>query len=228
MAAVIVARDDRSTVAATVRACRAIRGVDLIVVVDDGSVDDTGSIARSAGAAVVRHSVPRGRASALETGVKVVAMRDRADWPQRHILFLDPDLGDSAVEASTLVEAVNRHEVDCAIGVSEEDLGVPKSISAARAIRKSGGWLPQDPTAPNRCLTREAVDAIMPFSGGTAVDAAMTLDLLSQGFEVEEFSCDFHRTENPEKRRASKFQPRRTDAWLVAQADRVKRLGRFT
>lgn len=107
VAVVIAARDDREAIPATVRACYAIPDVDLIVVVDDGSDDDTAHAARGAGAVVVRHSVPRGRASALETGVKVVAMRDRVDWPARHLLFLDPNLGDSAVEATALVDAVN-------------------------------------------------------------------------------------------------------------------------
>ena len=49
VAVVIAARNQRSALAATVRACRAIPGVDLIVVVDDGSDDDTGSVARLAG-----------------------------------------------------------------------------------------------------------------------------------------------------------------------------------
>ena len=73
VAVVIAARDDRETIPATVRACYAIPDVDLIVVVDDGSDDDTAHAARGAGAVVVRHSVPRGRASALETGGAVDA-----------------------------------------------------------------------------------------------------------------------------------------------------------
>ena len=65
IAAVIPAHNVGHDVAATVRACRAIPGVDLLIVVDDGSADDTGRAARAAGAVVVRHSVERGRASAI-------------------------------------------------------------------------------------------------------------------------------------------------------------------
>ena len=65
----------------------------------------------------MRHSVERGRASAIETGVKVAAMRDRPDGPPRHILLLSPDLGESAVEATALVEAVVSREVDMSIAV---------------------------------------------------------------------------------------------------------------
>lgn len=227
VAAVIAARDDRNTIAATVRACRAIPKVDLIVVVDDGSEDDTGAVARMAGAAVVRHSVPRGRSSALETGVKVVAMRDRADWPARHILFLDPDLGDSAVESSVLVDAVMSGECDCAIGVPEHfdpfQIRGP-ARSAARKLLAITGWMSRDPLATNRCLTRAALMSVMPFHVGSAVDLAMTMDLLTTGAKVHEYPCAFEHVPNESKPRGSRWRPSRSDAWVVLQTSRIKNL----
>ena len=73
-AVIIPARDEADRISATVRACRSIPRVDLVVVVDDGSTDGTQDHARAAGAVTVRHSVGRGKASALETGVSVVGM----------------------------------------------------------------------------------------------------------------------------------------------------------
>ncbi len=64
VAVVIPAKDEQDRIAATIRAARAIPHVDLVVVVDDGSEDDTQKAARDAGATVVRHSVNRGKASA--------------------------------------------------------------------------------------------------------------------------------------------------------------------
>ena len=199
VAVVIAARNDRRTISATVRACRAIPGVDLIVVVDDASDDETAQAARSAGAVVVRHSMPRGRASALETGVKVAAMRDRADWPPRHLLFLDPDLGDSAVGATPLVEAVVSGEADCAIGFSVSEAEALRERRKARNVRQGAtklvqtrtGWQPKDVMAHEKCLTRDAVDAVMPFASGATLDVAMTIDLLERGFTVVEIPCDF-------------------------------------
>lgn len=51
---------------------RAIAGVDSIrvVVVDDGSTDETGALAREAGAEVVRHGRNRGVGAAFQTGVE--------------------------------------------------------------------------------------------------------------------------------------------------------------
>ncbi len=227
VAAVIAARNDRGTIASTVRACRAIPKVDLVVVVDDGSDDDTGAVARMAGAAVVRHSVPRGRSSALETGVKVVAMRDRVDWPPRHILFLDPDLGDSAVESTPLVEAVMGGEADCAIGVAMEtdELGQRVlSRNASRVLGRMTGFESMDPLSTNRCLTREALAKVMPFHVGSAVDLAMTVDLLQAGERVIDIACAFEHTPNPDKSRSARWKPGRSDSWMVLQTGRLKQL----
>lgn len=225
VAVVIAAHNDRATIAPTVRACYAIPDVDLIVVVDDGSEDETGHAARGAGAVVVRHSVPRGRASALETGVKVVAMRDRTDWPPRHVLFLDPGLGDSAVEASALVDAVNSGLADCAIGVSPRERRRGRRAAAektaAQAIKALTGWMTSDPLSTDRCLTREAVNAIMPFSAGLSVDLIMTVDLIAKGFSVVEIPCDFYLGNRNAARKDRHRTPGRSDIWWTLRARRL-------
>lgn len=198
VAAVIPAHNVGRDVASTVRACRAIPGVDLLIVVDDGSKDNTAASARAAGAVVIRHSVPRGRASAIETGVKVAAMRDRADWPERLLLILNADLGDSAVEATALVEAVISGEADVACAVPAlADSRIPKSKSRALAravIRRATGWEPTSPLAPVRCATREAIQRAMPFMSGYGLEIAMTIDVLVAGLSMVEIPCRFERT----------------------------------
>ncbi len=226
VAVVIPCQDARKYIAGTVRACRAIPSVDLIVVVDDGSADDTSQVARSAGAVAVRHSVVRGRASALETGVKVVAMRDREDWPSRNLLFLSPDLGDSAVEANALVEAVNDKVADCAIGISPEEARAVRTSRhsvAWNAIRKSTGWDPAEPLSLHRCMTREAVTAVMPFAAGWGVDAGMTMDLLEQGFSVMEIPCNFQRLGTPEQDPIAQRRARYWDTWIAVKLRRLRR-----
>jgi len=189
-------------IASTVRACRAIPGVDLLIVIDDGSDDDTGKYARAAGAVVVRHSVPRGRASARETGVKVAAMRDRVDAPGRHILFLSGDLGESAVDAAFLVEAISSGRADLACGVpadlSASDGKSRKGTSAQRlahnTIRRQTGWDCQAPLSPEMCLTREALNCVMPFANGYGLELDLKVRLLSEGMTAIELPCAFEHT----------------------------------
>ncbi|HWD79682.1 MAG TPA: glycosyltransferase, partial [Kribbella sp.] len=68
VACVIPAKDEADRIAATVDAVHKIIGVDLVVVVDDGSTDRTAEVAEQAGAVVVRHERNRGKAAAMETG----------------------------------------------------------------------------------------------------------------------------------------------------------------
>lgn len=88
VAVIIPAKNEEERIAATIMAARSIPHVDLVVVVDDGSTDNTQGVARAAGASVVRHAVNRGKAAAMETGAAVVAMRDVEGRDPRALLFL--------------------------------------------------------------------------------------------------------------------------------------------
>lgn len=228
VAAIIPAHNVGRDIAPTIRACRAIPGVDLLIVVDDGSDDNTGSYARAAGAVVVRHSVERGRASAIETGVKVAAMRDHADWPPRLLLILSADLGESAVEASALVEAVMTGEADlaCAVPAStEQHSGRSHARNMARArIRRSTGWEPTCPLSLVRCATREAIQASMPFMKGYGLEIAMTIDVLVAGLSVVEIPCHFEHSGADKSLGELKPSLRFADAALASARLTVRRV----
>src|SRR5580704_7198448 len=106
VAVVIPARNEADRVAATVTGAAALPGVDMVVVVDDGSRDTTADTAERAGAIVVRHGRGRGKAAAMETGAEAVRLLERSDGEvrPRHLLFLDADLGETAGHAGPLSE----------------------------------------------------------------------------------------------------------------------------
>ena len=83
---VIPARDEAPTIAAVVAEARACRYVRDVIVVDDGSSDDTASVATAAGARVVRRDGSSGsKAHAMEAGVEASGDADA-------VLFVDGDL----------------------------------------------------------------------------------------------------------------------------------------
>lgn len=194
VAVVIPAKDESRRIAATVRAARAIPHVDLVLVVDDGSEDNTQHVAREAGAVVVRHSHNRGKAAAMETGAAVVAMRDAPDRPPRHLLFVDGDLAETAVNTAPLVPPVLEGVADLTIALLPPQPGAGGRglvVGAARrAIAAMTGWTPTQPLSGMRCLTREAFEAATPLARGWGVEAGMTIDLLRRGFRVLEVPCD--------------------------------------
>ncbi len=230
VAVVIPAKDEAERIGATIRAARAIPLVDLIVVVDDGSEDNTRDVARAAGATVVRHSVNRGKASALETGSSVVAMRDPEDAPPRAVLFLDADLGETAVECAPLIEPVLSGNVDMSVAYLPPQAGAGgRGIVtgyARRWIRRLTGWYPQQPLSGQRCLTREALTAAQPLASGWGVEVGMTIDLLVQGFTVQEIACKiYHRPSGDDlagkMHRASQYR----DVVRAVMARRARRAG---
>ena len=194
MAVIIPAKDEADRIAATVRACRSIPRVDLVVVVDDGSADGTQDHARAAGAVTVRHSVGRGKASALETGASVVGMRDYVDGPARLLLFVDADLGDSAAACAELVPPIVDGVADMAIAVPPKQTGAGgrgRVVRLARsAIAVATGWSPVAPLSGQRCLTRQAYEAAAPLAEGWGVEVGLTIDVLVAGMTVIEVPCD--------------------------------------
>lgn len=194
VAVIIPAREEAERIASTVRACRAIPRVDLVVVVDDGSTDSTQDHARGAGAVTVRHSVSRGKASALETGASVVAMRDYEDGPARILLFVDADLGDTAAACAELVPPVLDGVADMAIAVPPRPAGAGgrgRVVRAARsAVSAATGWSPVAPLSGQRCLSREAYEAGAPLAEGWGVEVGLTIDVLVAGMTVIEVPCD--------------------------------------
>lgn len=192
VAALIVAHDQARRIAATIRAARAIPGVDLVLVVDDGSTDNTQDLARKAGAVVVRHSHNRGRTESVETGASVIAMRDEPGVPPRAILLLDGSLGNYAIGAAPLVPAVTESVADLAVGLTaggKTAAGV-SSKAARKAIERSSHWVPRQPLSRIRCITREALEAAMPLSRGDGLEVGMTLDVLHAGLLVSEVECE--------------------------------------
>ncbi|NNH09084.1 glycosyltransferase [Cellulomonas fimi] len=223
----IPAKDESRRIAATVRSARAIPYVDLVLVVDDGSEDNTQHVAREAGAVVVRHSHNRGKAAAMETGAAVVAMRDAPDRQPRILLFIDGDLGETAVNTAPLVPPVVEGHADLAIALLPPQPGAGgRGIvvgAARRAIASMTGWTPTQPLSGMRCLTREAFEAATPLARGWGVETGMTIDLLRQGFRVVEVPCELrHRPSGSDLKgqlhRAAQYR----DVQLAVSARRVR------
>lgn len=85
--------------------------VDAVVVVDDGSSDDTASLAQAAGAVVLVHPINRGQGAALRTGTQF-ALDQGADI----IVHFDSDNQFVAEEITEVVAPIVKGEVDAVFG----------------------------------------------------------------------------------------------------------------
>lgn len=96
-------------------------GFDQIVVIDDGSSDDTGKFARENGAIVLRHIINRGQGAALETG-NTYAIQKGADV----IVHFDADGQMRPEDIPQMVEPIIKDRV--AVTLGSRFLGQTKNI----------------------------------------------------------------------------------------------------
>ncbi|MEU0567643.1 glycosyltransferase [Nonomuraea sp. NPDC005983] len=192
VAVIIPAKDEADRIGPTVTSALALPGVDLVVVVDDGSTDQTGRVARAAGARVVRHSRNRGKAAAMESGAEAVRLLDTDT--ARHLLFLDADLGETAKAAAALIEPIRSGAADMSIAVfaTRVKLGGHGMVVrlSREGIRRATGFTASQPLNGQRCLTRDAFEAARPLAHGFGVETGLTIDLLRKGFRVVEVEVE--------------------------------------
>jgi hypothetical protein len=180
--AIVPAKDRADSVAATVRALRALDAVDRVVVVDDGSTDATAVLAQGAGAHVVRLPVNRGKGGAV---LEAVARCPDADV----FLLIDADLATTAGAADLLLAPVLDGDADLTIGVlppagGRGGFGKVRDL-AARGIRRACGLEVRAPLSGQRAvradLLRDLVDAER-----FGLEVAMTIDAQRKGARVLE------------------------------------------
>jgi hypothetical protein len=221
---IIPAHDEESRIAATVSSAATIPGVGLVVVTDDGSSDETSSVARDAGAHVTRHPRRRGKAAAMATGA---AAAKAAGYPDSALLFLDADLATTAAAAEPLVRPVLAGEADMTIailppGVPGGGRGFVVRLSAG-GIARAAGWQPTQPLSGQRCITRDLFDAVQPLSRGFGVETGLTIDALRRGARVLEVPVPFtHRVTgtswHDQLHRARQYR----DVWFALATRRLR------
>lgn len=184
VAVLIPAHDEAERIALTVEAARSIPGVTRVVVVDDGSRDETDQAAEKAGAKVVRIWNNVGKGAALEAG----AMRvENADV----VLLLDADLGPTAEQGARLLAPVLAGETDMAIArfprpTGKAGFGLVTGLARWGIRRMGGGFAAEAPLSGQRALTRECFQTVRPFSAGYGVEVGMTVRALRAGLRLVE------------------------------------------
>lgn len=157
-----------------------------LIVVDDGSTDQTGRLARQYTSHVVRLPYNRGKGAAIMTGVERAACSI--------LLFLDADLGSSASLARFLVPPVKHDRCDMTIAVLPEakkgGFGLVKRWARKGIYRRTGVWL-QAPLSGQRALRKKELLATYRPDEGFGFEVGLTIDYLKAGLRIEEVFIPF-------------------------------------
>ena len=131
-----------------------------VVVVDDGSRDETAAVARAAGARVLRHPFNLGYGSALQTGYKF-AHRSGAEL----VVQMDADGQHDPAEARSLAAPVEAGELDLVLGsrfLGVGDYRMEPLRNAGRAlfrgILRGFALRVSDPTSGFQALSRRVLE----------------------------------------------------------------------
>ncbi len=181
VSAIIPAYNEEGLVWKTVLALRELAEVDEIIVIDDGSTDETSLEAREAGALVYRFDQNKGKSRALREGVRIA----RGEI----LVFVDADLGETASEFWRLIAPVLADEVDMAIGYfrasRQAGLGLVKTL-AYWGIRYHTGQSMVAPLSGQRVLKRCLWEALLFDAEGFAAEVALTIESINKGFRIKE------------------------------------------
>jgi glycosyltransferase involved in cell wall biosynthesis len=177
----VPARDEQGSVGAVVRALLELPAPLRVVVIDDGSRDDTASKARAAGAEVICHERPRGNGAAIKSGLRAT----REPW----VVIVDGD-GQHDPAAVPLLLAELADGADLAVGARPDfaDSGLSRAagnhVLGAWASYMTGAGVP-DLTSGLRAFRRDRLEPHVPLlPEGFSTPTTSTLALLHEGRDV--------------------------------------------
>jgi glycosyltransferase involved in cell wall biosynthesis len=151
-----------------------------VLVIDDGSVDDSAARARAAGAEVVRHPYNKGNGAAVKTGLRTA----RTEW----VVLLDADGQHPAEEAGRLVEKLG--EYDLVIGARDASAETHWWRRGANAVFNAlasylAGMRIVDLTSGFRAARRSnMLEFIHLFPNGFSYPTTSTMSFLRAGYNV--------------------------------------------
>jgi glycosyltransferase involved in cell wall biosynthesis len=164
-----------------------INEINEIIVVDDGSSDNTVEIAsniKNDKVKVFKLDKNRGKGYALNYGLKI-SMKN-ADI----IGFLDGDLGSSSSEIKKLITPILNDEADVIIAKfppakKKGGLGFVKGLAKESVLDMTGVEL--DATlSGQRIFKKEVLERFDEIPFGYGVEVGMTIDILKHGYKIKE------------------------------------------
>ena len=177
---VLPAYNEEDAIGGVVEGLVAVATWHEILVVDDGSSDNTAERARAAGARVIRHPYNKGNGASVKTGLRHVS--------GEFVLILDADGQHRAALAPRLVERLGEYDLV---------VGARSSVSQATAGRRLGNQLLAslasylagqsitDLTSGFRAARRECfLEFIHLFPNGFSTPTTTTLAFIRAGYNV--------------------------------------------
>ncbi len=198
---VMPALNEAATVGAVVQDATAWAPV---LVIDDGSSDDTATTARRAGAEVIRHERRRGKGQAILTGI--AAARERG---ARMVVTMDADGQHDPRDLGLLLAAAHEAPGTLVVGCRRDpETALPPARLNARTVASFfTSWVTgrslRDTQSGYRVYPIELFDEIRPSHGGFVLETEVLVAAVRRGFDIVEIDVGTL----PRGARRSRFRP---------------------
>lgn len=181
--------------------------IDEILVVDDGSKDNTADVLKNYNNPKVKYHVQnpnQGKGKALEKGLEMV------DEKSEIIVFLDADVGKTSSEVTKIITPVIEGDCDVAIArfrpaKRKGGMGFVKRLARDSVYEITGVEL-NSTISGQRAFKREVIEKFDTIPDGYGVEVGMTIDILKWNYTVKEYIVDM--THNETGRNLSGFMHR--------------------
>jgi len=157
-----------------------------IVVVDDGSSDESAAIAKAAGAVVLKHSSNRGKGAALRTGFAYILSSTSYD----SVITMDADLQHKPEDVPGFLAAWKSGEADLILGYRNKiGSGMPlhrilsNTITSALVSARTGIRI-RDSQTGFRLIARRVLASVEVHSDGYEAETEMLIRAARQGFRI--------------------------------------------
>jgi polyprenyl-phospho-N-acetylgalactosaminyl synthase len=167
-----------------------------VLIVDDGSTDDTAEVAARAGATVVKHPFNLGQGAALQTGLEFALTRDA-----ELLVTFDADGQHSTADIGALLRALTENNADFALG--SRFLGQAVSMPFARRLtlmaatwftRRDTGLDVTDTHNGLRAMTRRGASRIHLRQNRMAHASEILYQIAESGLKYTEAPVTIHYT----------------------------------
>lgn len=180
--AIIPVYNEEDRIYGTINGLKQIKCIDKIIVIDDGSSDNTCALVRKYNIECVRLNKNKGKGGAIKEGLKII--------DSEYYVFIDGDLGYTSREIVNLINPVINGECDIAIGKFESlnkkiGFGLVKHLAKA-GIKFYTGTSIDSVLSGQRVYTKESLNLIEYIPDRYGIEVAMTIQSINKGLEIKE------------------------------------------
>ena len=183
---IIPAYNEGDVIEYTIEGLKKIDSIDKIVIVDDGSTDNTSVVAENTGAVVISLKENRGKGYAMKKGLEEI--------DGDIIGFIDGDVGITSSEVVKLIEPVINDEVDFTIAKfpsASKNTNVKGGFGLVKRLAYKGvhfytGEEMETSLSGQRVYKKEVLDNIEYIPTNYGIEVAMTVQAINKGYTFKE------------------------------------------